>query len=321
MGGLMAEQFGLENFSTFSDKELHSAAMSASQNHKLAEATLVSVLEVVEQKQIYLEFGTATLFKYCVEILDLSKAISYELVAVINKGREVPEIKSAVKNGEISLSKAKKICSVITPADHKQWLALARVETSRNIEKCVGLARPEKTVESAFYKTEDRLQYQLGVSEVWMTELEEVKNLLSQKLERAVASEEALQILMKEFIQKNDPVKKAERAVKRFSKRVKRETQLNQQTNSSRELKRADSPGERPPSRKRTKIKCLTIHSLNLRDQHRCTYVGFHGRCDEKRWLDVHHVTHVEHGGGNELENLAILCRRHHAKHHVRHHT
>ena len=38
--------------------------------------------------------------------------------------------------------------------------------------------------------------------------------------------------------------------------------------------------------------------------------------CTRTRWLDVHHITHREHGGITELANLVALCRRCHRAHH-----
>ena len=38
--------------------------------------------------------------------------------------------------------------------------------------------------------------------------------------------------------------------------------------------------------------------------------------CTQTRWLDVHHITHREHGGTTELPNLVALCRRCHRAHH-----
>jgi hypothetical protein len=45
-----------------------------------------------------------------------------------------------------------------------------------------------------------------------------------------------------------------------------------------------------------------------IRDEH-CQYPG----CREAAaWCDVHHLVHWLHGGGTNLDNLALLCRRHH---------
>ena len=47
--------------------------------------------------------------------------------------------------------------------------------------------------------------------------------------------------------------------------------------------------------------------ALNARDQHRCTFPG----CNARR-CDAHHVVHWMDGGPTALDNLVLLCRRHH---------
>jgi hypothetical protein len=40
-----------------------------------------------------------------------------------------------------------------------------------------------------------------------------------------------------------------------------------------------------------------------------CTFPG----CDAHAgWLDAHHIRHWQHGGPTDIDNLAMLCRRHH---------
>jgi len=34
--------------------------------------------------------------------------------------------------------------------------------------------------------------------------------------------------------------------------------------------------------------------------------------CDQRRWVDAHHILHWAHGGATKLDNLVLLCRRHH---------
>ena len=51
---------------------------------------------------------------------------------------------------------------------------------------------------------------------------------------------------------------------------------------------------------------------LDLRDQH-CRWPG----CDRPAsWCDAHHVIAWEHDGRTDLDNLALLCRRHHRRLH-----
>lgn len=91
----------------------------------------------------------------------------------------MPSLKQAVVDGRVTLSKAKKICSVITAKNSQEWIDLAACETSRVIEKCVARANPKAAVkESVKYITEDHLALKLGVSEEWLGLLKSVKDLL-----------------------------------------------------------------------------------------------------------------------------------------------
>ncbi len=48
--------------------------------------------------------------------------------------------------------------------------------------------------------------------------------------------------------------------------------------------------------------------AIRLRDQH-CQYPGCRAPA---AWCDVHHLVHWLVGGETNLENCALLCRRHH---------
>ncbi len=48
--------------------------------------------------------------------------------------------------------------------------------------------------------------------------------------------------------------------------------------------------------------------ALEIRDQHRCAFPS----CTHTRFLDAHHIEHWVDGGATELDNLVLLCRRHH---------
>ena len=48
--------------------------------------------------------------------------------------------------------------------------------------------------------------------------------------------------------------------------------------------------------------------ALEIRDQHRCAFPS----CTHTRFLDAHHIEHWVDGGATKLDNLVLLCRRHH---------
>jgi hypothetical protein len=54
-------------------------------------------------------------------------------------------------------------------------------------------------------------------------------------------------------------------------------------------------------------------NALVVRDRH-CRTPG----CDRPPgWCEAHHIVHWEHGGPTNLDNLMLLCRRHHREHHA----
>lgn len=327
------------NLENLEGNALHAEAVRAAKIHATAESYLLDVLSVVEKKKFYLDCGLTSLYQYCVQLLNLSEAISYSLIAVIHKSKDVPELKSAVQSGEVTLSKAKKICSVVTYANHKEWIDLAKHETSRVIEKCVAQANPKEAVkESIQYRNAERLEFKLGISEEWLETLTKVKDLLAQKNNKAISSEDALLEVMQEFITRNDPVEKAERAQLRLQKKAeclelkaqKKIGTCNKATDAKAEpqvpqlLRTVTNFNEKlqfPGTvaqfiSKRKPIKRMTFHQVTLRDRHQCTVITEKGRCQQKRWLDIHHKISVAEGGSNEIDNLTTLCRTHHRRIH-----
>ncbi len=64
---------------------------------------------------------------------------------------------------------------------------------------------------------------------------------------------------------------------------------------------------------RRAAIPAHVEHQVNLRDQNRCTYTNEDGeRCEQRRWIEIHHITPLSLGGQNGLENLITLCSGHH---------
>ena len=197
------------------------------------------------------------------------------------------------------------------------------------------------TKESLRFKTADRLELTLGVSEEWAETLARVKDVASQKMKRAVSTEEALLLAMSKYLDANDPLEKAKRAKAKesnqatesaqkddISHKQRSETHLRQEMATSHKppvsarSENADMPKNSPFSRtvkaKRRPLPANLKHDLIMRDQGRCTEHDQQGnRCENRRWLDVHHVVPIAHGGLDELANLRTLCSEHHKLEHA----
>ncbi|MCC7405858.1 MAG: hypothetical protein IT288_15770, partial [Bdellovibrionales bacterium] len=121
VGGLEADpevdpkvgfQFGIEVPPKI--QELHAKALAAVARWKTAEIELLQVLDEVEGHKGYLRYGYNSLFQYAVKALGLSEGVAYNLINVGRAAREIPELKTAIASGALSVSKARKITSVLT---------------------------------------------------------------------------------------------------------------------------------------------------------------------------------------------------------------
>jgi methylphosphotriester-DNA--protein-cysteine methyltransferase len=72
-------------------------------------------------------------------------------------------------------------------------------------------------------------------------------------------------------------------------------------------------PLRHKPGSCRRPLSASEKHAVFLRDEGRCTFVNERGeRCGADRYLHVHHIKMVSHGGTNELSNTTTLCAAHH---------
>jgi hypothetical protein len=70
--------------------------------------------------------------------------------------------------------------------------------------------------------------------------------------------------------------------------------------------------GHKPTSLRRP-LSASEKHAVFLRDEGRCTFVNEQGEhCGADRYLHVHHIKMMSHGGTNELSNTTTLCAAHH---------
>lgn len=288
--------------------ERHNRAVLSARNLKAAYRDLLSVLIEIDEQQIYFQLEKTSLYSYCVELLDLPSHTAYDFIDVIRTSMSVPELTQAILDGRTTISKARRICSVITPQNQKEWINLVCECSHKIVQKAVATANPRAAAaESLKYISSDVLELRFAVSEEWSSLLTEVKDLMSQKERRNVTTEEVLFTLMTDFRLKNDPVVKAERAVARKNR-------TSTQNSSSAHAQLQPNPENRTryrPSR--------VEHDITLRDQNRCTYADQNGnRCESRRWLDKHHVVAFADGGDHTVENLQTLCSAHHRMKHKR---
>lgn len=270
-------------------KTLHEKALQLAAAFKKAEHELLCVLQEVDTNRVFEKMGYSSLFTYAVTGLKLPESYAYALINVARKAVKVPELKAAIATGNLSVSQAKKITSVITPENSAEWIGKAQSMTQRELEKAVVTVNPKVAAEKMIYVASNRVQLQCGISEELMKKLKRAQDLLSQQLKRSASLEEVLEALACGYLQREDPVLKAERAKKPVSAKGQ----------VSRTVRLA--------------IPAAVKHQVIKRDRGQCAFVDKEGkRCPSTRFVAIHHVQPVAMGGANTPENLATLCFHHH---------
>jgi hypothetical protein len=280
-------------------QHLHAQAVQTVARIRKDRVHLIQILQDLDRLQGYLDFECPSLWQYCLKYLDLDEYETGTLINVARKAVDIPELKVAVEQGKIQLSKARRIVPVLTERNKTEWLSKAQTLTKKELEREVAAASPKHaTVESAKYVSHERVQFQCGLDHKVHQEFLRVRDLVSQNQQGHADTEETLKELIRFYRKHKDPVLKAERAHSRNSKRELRKS------------KPALGPGQAKKSRQ---YPAALKHEINLRDQTQCTHVDSEGvRCRERRWLSFHHKTEVSKGGLDTLHNLTTLCFAHH---------
>lgn len=279
---------------------VHKDAMTCSGNLKREEIRLIDLLQIVEEKRIFDDLRCPSLYRYCLDYLKLSEDRTLNYMRIIKKAKEVPALTEAIRDGKIHISHARKITSVITKENQHAWLEKAQELSVRALEREVAIANPKEAVRERIKPIAPKLyELRCSLSEQAEVLLKRAQDLLSQKKGHATDIAETLESLLKDFVERQDPVKKAERS----------------------EVRKSKSPvtGPVPAMKKgkRTAIPKPIQHPVMKEAQGQCMHVDSNGlRCPNRRWMHWHHKTPVARGGMHSLENLVLLCSSHHRLEH-----
>ncbi len=267
---------------------LNEKAKNLAADYLRTEGELLLLLIEMRRQRVFPVLNYSGIFDYCERALKLSRAQAYYFKSVAEKSEEVPEIKEAVLQGELTLSQARRIVPVVTKANHEQWIKKAKTLPQKDLEREVTAINPKAKVKEKIRPLSLKVSELRAVVDRETEEnLRALQDLLSQKLGKAATVADVIAWAAKVTRQKFDPVKRAERS-------------------------RSVSLGK-SPKMGRHPIPLSVKHPVVKRDDWRCTYVSEDGRrCEEKRWLALHHVREVARGGLNTVDNLRILCRSHH---------
>jgi len=165
--------------------------------------------------------------------------------------------------------------------------------------------------ERSRYITDSVIELQVPVSEEIFNTLKRAQELICQKQSKRVSLEEVIRVLAESYLIKEDPLA---REARRTIKKERLQNQKTDNQNSASQNQVLPRPGEvtkaKPPAQT---LKRTSIDKILTRDHSQCTHLDDKStRCQETKWLQVHHVIPKSNGGSNDPYNVRTLCFGHH---------
>jgi hypothetical protein len=286
-------------------QEIHQRALKAAEGFKRSEIEIISCLQEVDDSSTFLRLGYTSLYDYMINALGFSESSASNFITVSRKAKEIPLLQSAIQEGTLSVSKARKITPVLTLENQEEWIEKAKTLPQRQLEQEVAREIPREDVpERIKFVSESRMELRMGISKEIEEKLRHVQDLESQRTGHHVRIEETLATLLEVYLEVKDPVRRADRILKKESIKVSEHVARHAE-------KEKTKPAHLAP------IPSAIKHRVTKRDRGRCTHVDLKGkRCGNRRWIEIHHIVPRSKGGTNSPENLRTLCHSHHKLEH-----
>jgi hypothetical protein len=291
------------------DDELVGRLAALARSEREATGALLAHLVEMGRREIHLRLGYGSLYAYCREVLRLSEHDAYERVSGARAVARFPAILELLREGAVTLTAVRLLAPHLTPENHREILESARGKRRAEVEQMVarlapwpeapdfvrrlpgpGLAPGVPTFPAPPVSptpgaiAPDRYRIQLTVDGDTVEKLRLARDMLRHALplgDGPALLDRALSALLAELARKKFAAAQAPRAPR----------------------------GSDPDSRH---IPAEVRRAVWLRDVGRCAFVGASGRrCEERGFLEFHHVTPFAAGGKATVENIELRCRRH----------
>jgi hypothetical protein len=339
----------LTSLSRMADTDLLARVKALITGERGLTAEVVAHLAELDTRDVHLREGYPSLYIYCRDRLGLSEWEAYNRIEVARAARRFPLILQRLADGSVNLTAVRLLAPHLTPDNHRVVLESARGKRKPEIQdivvrlsprpdvpasvrqlptpqpECaismlemahVALPRADETVGGAGIPTAvaaappgrhidaecgaarrspagpasvaplspDRYKLQLTISGETLEKLRLAKDMLGHCVpsgDDAVVLDRALDALLADLARKKFAGTKAPRPSK------------------------GRKPGARCPS-------AAVRRTVWLRDLGRCAFVGKGGhRCDERRFVEFHHVDPYALGGQASVDGIQLRCRRH----------
>ena len=303
--------------------------------------SLLTLLSVVYRRNLHAMQGYHSLNDYLIRRFKMTKQQAFQRAAVARVVHDHPGLLTMLERGESCLAHLAIIAPRLTPANSQVLYNAAATMSKRELE---GFA-PRVAADGSIAPGDEIVTLTIRCRAECADMFDDVQALVASG-HGMVSQGEVLMQALSCYLEKHDPGRKAERAMRRERKKAEKQQQImerleegwswerghpqavavnkrklaeqqlqqgkgqGQQQNVVKEEgeKRADEPG--PNSR--SYIPSSVKHQVWLRDEGRCTWEDAEGRrCEARHYLQFDHIRMVCHGGTDTTFNLRLRCGVH----------
>jgi hypothetical protein len=323
--------------SRLSDADLVAEVARLARSERGVTVELIAHLAELETRQLHLRAGYSKLFPYCTEVLRLSEHEAYNRIEAARAARKFPRILEMLVEGALTLTTVRLLAPHLTTNNCDPLLAAASGRSKREVEELVARHSPRPDVPASIRKlpaqgiapdplvasrppdvspngpevpvpaalpatshrpvvtplAPDRYQFTFTANAETREMLDLAKDMLRHTVPNGDTGEimrRALKALLDDLARKKFAVTKRPR---------KSRGTADDGRHVAAEVKRA----------------------VWIRDRGRCAFVGHtERRCNERGWVEFHHLVAYARGGKATIGNLQLrcwLCRYRHSQHYA----
>jgi len=340
-----------DNFSRLSDDELVAEAKRLAHGEREATVRLITCLAELDARRLYLGAGFSSLFTYCTEVLRLSEHAAFHRITAARTARRFPVLLRMLAEGSLNLTSVRLLAPHLDEDNQEELRSAATGKSRRELEELLARRFPQPDVASSIRKLPgprptleaSALPLEGGATVASpsdpgatpVSQAEEgsggpprspalsapvpssafrpvVTPLAPDRYQITFAAgaetrEKLLlaQDLLRHTIPSGDTAAIVDRALTALLRDLAREKfAMVEQPRSRR------GPAK-PPSGSRH-VPAAVKRAVWVRDLGRCAFVSERGRrCNERGFVEFHHVHPYAAGGPATPENIQLRCRAH----------
>jgi len=329
-----------DNFSRLSDDELVAEAKRLAHGEREATVRLITCLAELDARRLYLGAGFSSLFTYCTEVLRLSEHEAFHRITAARTARRFPVLLRMLTEGSLNLTTVRLLAPHLDEDNQEELRSAASGKSRRELEELLARRFPQPDVASSIRKLpgprptpapsvmpsepgpaaarppnpgeslspltsapipSSQLRPRTLVTPIAPDRFQMTVAVGAETREKLLLARD----LLRHTIPSGDMAAIIDRALTALLRDLVREKV------AAIEHPRSSRGPAGPPSGSRH-VPAAVKRAVWVRDLGRCAFVSERGRrCNERGFVEFHHVHPYAAGGPATPENIQLRCRAH----------